>query len=115
MKQWVSSKCTYTHQSVRRPHDVHIKVIGDGHVEELLKGRSDWCHDFGDGARPNTRLGRHFQLPCARARYGTKSWAPQTDLVVDHLVVLVILFQGGGKLHNIRVLRVAVLWSASDI
>ncbi len=81
MKQRVSSKRTYTHRSVRRPHDVCIEMIGDGHVEELLEGRSDWCHDFGDGARPDTRLGRQFQLLCAR--YGTKSLTPQTDLVVD--------------------------------
>lgn len=38
-----------------------------------------------------------------------------SDLVVDHLLVLVIFLQGGAKLHNIRVLRVAVFWSASDM
>ena len=42
-------------------------------------------------------------------------WVPETDLVVDHLLVLVIFLQGGAKLHNIRVLRVAVLSSASEV
>lgn len=109
----MSSRRTDTHQSVRRSHDVCIKVIGDGHVEELLEGRSDPCHDFGDGERPNTGLGRRTQLP--RARYSIKSWTPQTDLVVDHLLVLVIFLQGGTKLHNVRVLQVADLWSARGI
>ena len=31
-----------------------------------------------------------------------------TDLVVDHLLVLVAFLQGSAKLYNIRVLRVAV-------
>ena len=51
------------------------------------------------------QTGETFELLCRLC--GVKS--RQTDLVVDHLLVLVALLQGGAKLHNIRVLRVVVL------
>jgi hypothetical protein len=47
-----------------------------------------------------------FELLCSLCN--SKLWARQTDLVVDHLQVLVALLQSSAKLYNIRVLRMAV-------
>ncbi len=78
-------------------------MIRDGYIDVFLEGCSDRCHDLRGSKCPDARLGRRSSY-CAVPNHGAR----QTDLVVDHLLVLVALFQGRAKLYNIRVLRVVV-------